>query len=220
MEKLGNKIICEAGMELEMILNNLAMIGIYEPTDEMLNDLMIKGEYILEVKKDESSQNFLKEALNPEVKKEQSKKDESSQEDVVVEENDFFDFEEEENNETIGEYMSYVFVDGWNISKAQVRRGIAVEETALEFLSNGKCKMSKRTVSGPTINYLRGIASEIRPNVTGMDGKIYSTVITKEEKGVKIIRFTVAEETGDVMITYFLKQRETLAKERELAMWR
>ena len=116
--------------------------------------------------------------------------------------------------------MSYLFSDSWNIYKAQARRGIAVEETELEFLNNGKCKMNKRTVSGPTISYLRIIVNEIKPTITGMDGKVYSSVITREEKNIRMVRFIIKEETGEVTITYYLKQRETLAKERESAMWR
>lgn len=213
MERIGNKIVGTKGMELEMVLNGLALLGIYEPTDKMIQDIMETGEHIVD---EPSTPNYMERAMDfqakPEVKTETKA--------VAVAEDNFFDFEEDSNDETIGEYMSYIFTDDWNISKAQVRRGIAVEETALEFLPNGKCKMVKRTVSGPAINYLKGIASEIRPTVTGMDGKVYSTVITKEEGETKIIRFTVMESTGDVTITYFLKKRNTLARERELAMWR
>lgn len=211
MERIGNKIVGTKGMELELALNGLALLGIYEPTDKMIQDIMETGEHIVD---EPSTPNYMERAMDfqakPEVKTETK----------AVAEDDFFDFEEDDNTETIGEYMSYVFTDDWNISKAQVRRGIAVEETALQFLSNGKCKMNKRTVSGPAISYLKMITSEIRPTVTGMDGKTYSSVITKEEGEVKIVRFTVMESTGDVTITYFLKKRNTLARERELAMWR
>lgn len=212
MEIKGNKITCIAGMDEILVRSQLDMNGIFDATDEQVQELILKGETSL--KKSNVEEDMFSSFLKGQDTKVET---ESKKESVSPH---FFDFEEDSNDETIGEYMSYIFTDDWNISKAQVRRGIAVEETALEFLSNGKCKMNKRTVSGPAINYLKGIASEIRPTVTGMDGKVYSTVITKEEGETKIIRFTVMESTGDVTITYFLKKRNTLARERELAMWR
>ncbi|WP_330112490.1 hypothetical protein VSU16_14985 (plasmid) [Cetobacterium somerae] len=210
MERIGNKIIGTKGTELEIVLSGLAMLGIYDPSDDMVKALMEDGEYE-EVNKKEELEKIATDSFK------NTRVDDIRE---VITDDNFFDFEEETNNETIGEYMSYLFSDSWNIYKAQVRRGIAVEETELEFLNNGKCKMNKRTVSGPTISYLRIIANEIKPTITGMDGKVYSSVITREEKNIKMVRFIIKEETGEVTITYYLKQRETLAKERESAMWR
>ena len=212
MERIGNRIVGTAGMELEIVLSGLSMLGIYDPSDDMIESLIQKGEYIEEEKEKEE---FLEKIATDSFKN--IRTDDIRE---VISDDNFFDFEEETNNETIGEYMSYLFSDSWNIYKAQVRRGIAIEETELEFLNNGKCKMNKRTLSGPTINYLRMISNEIKPTITGMDGKVYSSVITKDEKNIKMIRFIIKEETGEVTITYNLKQRETLAKERETAMWR
>lgn len=212
MEKIGNRIVGTAGMDLEIVLSGLSMLGIYDPSDDMIESLIQKGEYIEEEKEKEE---FLEKIATDSFKN--TRIDDIRE---VITDDNFFDFEEETNNETIGEYMSYLFSDSWNIYKAQVRRGIAIEETELEFLNNGKCKMNKRTLSGPTINYLRIISNEIKPTITGMDGKVYSSVITKDEKNIKMIRFIIKEETGEVTITYNLKQRETLAKERETAMWR
>lgn len=212
MERIGNRIVGTAGMELEIVLSGLSMLGIYDPSDDMIESLIQKGEYIEEEKEKEE---FLEKIATDSFRN--TRIDDIRE---VITDDNFFDFEEETNNETIGEYMSYLFSDSWNIYKAQVRRGIAIEETELEFLNNGKCKMNKRTLSGPTINYLRMISNEIKPTITGMDGKVYSSVITKDEKNIKMIRFIIKEETGEVTITYNLKQRETLAKERETAMWR
>ena len=162
MERIGNRIVGTAGMELEIVLSGLSMLGIYDPSDDMIESLIQKGEYIEEEKEKEE---FLEKIATDSFKN--IRTDDIRE---VISDDNFFDFEEETNNETIGEYMSYLFSDSWNIYKAQVRRGIAIEETELEFLNNGKCKMNKRTLSGPTINYLRMISNEIKPTITGMDG--------------------------------------------------
>lgn len=129
---------------------------------------------------------------------------------------DLFEFDETKNEETIGEYLSYLFSENWNIFRIQVKRGISIEESKLIFLQNGKCRMERKTISGLPINFLISIAQEVRPTRTGADARVYDSVITKNVKTSKMVRFFC----GDITFTYELKEKRVLAQEREVAMWR
>lgn len=223
MEIRGNRIISEEalGQDIDFISMQGQMLGI-ELTTKQLKDLQETGRTLKVVnevpekafdisKTEDKSEDILNSLMNninkPIVEKETYVK-------PIV--NDIFDFDESANEETIGEYLSYLFADDWNISKVQVRRGIAIEETKLVFLANGKCKMDKRTVSGTRIEFLRTITDSIRPAVSGADNRVYDDVLVRETKTSKLVRFTC----DDITFTYELKQRTMLAQEREQAMWR
>lgn len=222
-----------------MIVAKLEMHGVYDPTEEMIEEVKTTGQLNLsrDTKKEEvveetgeeiksSADEILDFVLKQSETKDNTKNvtKTSDKPKSIIESkvepkvetrnmNRVFDLDDT-NEQSVADYMYKYFSEDWLIFRAEIKRGKCVEETRMTYQQNGTVKMVTKTKIATTIKYLRMIAEDVTPTETGIDGNVYDVVMEKDLDVAIFVRFIIKAEDGDLYASYQLKRRTDIVAER------